>query len=50
MNKENEMGVVSKLIRIAATRESIDIYQNKIDNINYKIIYDNSEKGNKINE
>ena len=50
LDKDNEMGVVSKLIRVTATKESIGVYKNKIDDINYKIIYDNSKKGNKINE
>ena len=50
LNKTNEMDIISKLIRINATKENIGIYQNKIENIDYKIIYDNGKKGNKINE
>ena len=50
LDKNNELSVVSKLIRIKATKENIGIYQNRIDNIKYKILYDNSKKGNKINE
>ena len=50
LNKNNEMSIISKLIRINATKENINVYQNRIDNVDYKIIYDNSNKGNKINE
>jgi len=50
LDKNNEMAIISKLIRINATKENIDVYQNRIDNIDYKIIYDNNEKGNKIND
>ena len=50
LDKTNEMEIISKLIRIKATGENIAIYKNKIDNINFKIIYDNNSKGNKINE
>ena len=50
LDKKNEMEIISKLIRIKATKDNIGIYKNTIDNINYKIIYDNNKKGNKINE
>ena len=50
LDKNNELSIISKLIRINATKENINIYQNRIDNIDYKIIYDNSSKRNKINE
>ena len=50
LDKQNEMGIISKLIRIKATKDNIGIYRNKIDDIYYKIIYDNNKKGNKINE
>jgi hypothetical protein len=50
LDKNNEMSIVSKLIRINATRDNIGIYRNKFDDIDYKIIYDNNNKGNKINE
>ena len=50
LDKNNEMEILSKLIRIKATKENIAIYKSKIDNIHYKIIYDNNNKGNKINE
>ena len=44
------MDIISKLIRINAIKENKGIYQNRIENIYYKIIYDNGKKGNKINE
>ena len=50
LDKKNEMALLTKLIRIKATKENISIYQNTIDNVDYKIIYDNSNKRNKINE
>ena len=50
LDKNNEMAILTKLIRINATKENISIYQNTIDNVDYKIIYDNSNKRNKINE
>ena len=50
LDKKNEMNVLSKLIRIKATKENIEIYKNKIEGIDYKIIFDNNKKGNKINE
>ena len=50
LDKNNEMSILSKLIRINATKENINVYQNRIDNIDYKIIYDNTNKRNKINE
>ena len=50
LDKINEMGILSKLIRIKASKDNIEIYKNKIEDIEYKIIYDNNKKGNKINE
>ena len=50
LDKNNELSILSKLIRINATKENINVYQNRIDNIDYKIIYDNTNKRNKINE
>ena len=50
LNKNNEMITISKLIRTNATNENVGIYKNRINNIDYKIIHDNSKKGNKINE
>ena len=44
------MITISKLIRTNATNENVGIYKNRINNIDYKIIHDNSKKGNKINE
>ena len=49
LDKNNEMNILSKLIRINATKENIEIYRNKIDEIDYKIIFSN-KKGIKINE
>jgi len=50
LDKSNEMALLTKLIRINATKENISIYQNTLDNVDYKIIYDNSNRRNKINE
>ena len=50
LDKKNEMNVLSKLIRINATKENIEIYKNKLDDIQYKIIFNNNKKGIKINE
>ena len=50
LDKINEMDILSKLIRIKASKENIEIYKNRIEEIDYKIIYDNNKKGNKINE
>ena len=50
LDKNNEMNILSKLIRINATKENIGIYKNKIDEIKYKIIFYNNKKGIKINE
>ena len=50
LDKKNEMNILSKLIRIKASKENIEIYKNKIDEIEYKIIFDNNKKGIKINE
>jgi len=50
LDKNNEMSLLTKLIRVNATKENLSIYKNTIDNVDYKIIYDNSNKRNKINE
>ena len=50
LDENNEMNILSRLIRIKATKQNIEIYKNNIDNIYYKIIYDNNKIGNKINE
>jgi len=50
LDSNNELNILSKLIRINATKENIEIYENKIDEINYKIIFNNNKKGIKINE
>ena len=50
LDSKNEMNILSKLIRIKATKENIEVYKNKIDEIEYKIIFDNNKKGIKINE
>ena len=50
LDKSNELNILSKLIRINATKENIEIYNNKIEEINYKIIFNNNKKGIKINE
>ena len=50
LDKNNEMNILSKLIRIKASPENIEIYKNEIDEIQYKIIFNNNKKGIKINE
>ena len=50
LDKNNEMSILSKLIRINATKDNIEIYKNEIDEIEYKIIFSNNKKGIKINE
>ena len=50
LDKNNEMNIISKLIRIKASKENIEIYKNEIDEIKFKILYENNKKGNKINQ
>ena len=50
LDKDNQMNIISKLIRLKVNKNNIDIYQNQIEDIQFKIIYDNNNKANKINE